>query len=175
MSALGATGYRVGQFLRTLTARVPEEDLASAGSLLSPAQMALFRRQSRYDQRHALAVCARLREEGYDDRDLLMAALLHDVGKAAGRLHPWQRATIVLLERFAPHLLAWLGDGNARGWRRPFIVHCQHPQVGARWAEEAGCSPRTVTLIRQHHELVGRSEKEENARLAALQAADRAN
>jgi hypothetical protein len=103
----------------------------------------------------------------------------------------WQRAVIVLLERFAPHLLVRLSQeapqgyamslpkGPAlslpKGWRRPFVVHARHPQAGAHWAEEAGCSPLTVALIRRHQDQsTGCSPLavEEDQLLAALQAAD---
>jgi hypothetical protein len=159
--------YRVGQFIRALTARVPEREMVQAVQVLTPAARALFRHQAVQDQHHALAVYRTLRQAGHTSPQLLAAALLHDVGKAAIRLPAWQRAIIVLLERFAPCLLARLGQGEPQesarpvpsaaegslldGWRRSFVIHVHHPEIGARWAQEAGCSPLTVALIRQHH------------------------
>jgi hypothetical protein len=93
--------YRVGQFLRALTARVSGEEVDQATGVLTPEARALFRRQAVQDQRHALAVCRVLRRAGYTNPHLLAAALLHDVGKATTRLPAWQRAVIVLLGRFA--------------------------------------------------------------------------
>jgi hypothetical protein len=168
--------YRVGQFLRALIARVTEEEVEQATHILTPAARALFRRQAIQDQRHAMEVYHALRRAGHTNPQLLVAALLHDVGKAAVRLPAWQRAMTVLLDRFAPHLLERLSQGEppggglnrstARprslnpepaealpsGWRRPFAVHARHPGIGARWAQAAGCSPLTVALIRRHHE-----------------------
>ncbi|HEY85640.1 MAG TPA: hypothetical protein G4N96_11090, partial [Chloroflexi bacterium] len=37
-------------------------------------------------------------------------------------------------------------------WRRPFVVHAQHPQIGADWAKEASCNSMTVALIKHHQE-----------------------
>ncbi len=181
--------YRVGQFLRALTARVPEEEVRQATHILTPEARALFHRQSAQDQRHALAVYHTLRRAGHTHPQLLAAALLHDVGKAAARLTAWQRAIIVLLNRFAPRLLGRLGRGGPwesalslpRGWRRPFVVHARHPQVGAHWAREAGCSPLTVALIRRHQEKPAdrqteqADQTEEEQLLTALQAADNLN
>lgn len=175
--------YRVGQFLQALTAGVPEAEVEQAMRILPPRAQRLFRRQAVQDQRHALAVYHTLRQAGHKNPQLLAAALLHDAGKAAARIPAWQRAVIVLLERFAPRMLAWLSQeapqGCAvslpKGWRRPFIVHARHPQTGARWAGEAGCSPLTVALIRRHQDqLIGCSPLavEEDQLLAALQAAD---
>jgi hypothetical protein len=186
--------YRVGQFLQALTAGVPEAEVEQAMHILPPEAQGLFRRQAIQDQRHALAVYHTLRQAGHKNTQLLAAALLHDAGKAAARLPAWQRAVIVLLERFTPRLLARLSQGAPqgfvlslskgcalslpKGWRHPFVAHARHPQVGARWAGEAGCSPLTVALIRRHQDqLTDRSPLtvEEDRLLAALQAADSLN
>ena len=170
--------YRVGQFFQALAARVPEEDVEQALYSLTPEARELFRRQARPDQRHALAVYTTLRRAGHTDADLLAAALLHDAGKAAARVPAWQRAIMVLLERFAPRLLAYLSQGEPRGWRCPFVVHTKHPEVGAQWAQDVGCSPRTVALVRRHQErpVSGSAlSAEEEQWLATLQAADSLN
>jgi len=183
--------YRVGQFLQALTARVSEEKVAQAICILTPEAQALFRCQAVQDQRHALVVYHALRQAGHTTPQLLAAALLHDVGKAAARLPAWQRATIVLLEHFAPRLLAHLSQGEPqaralslpkepalslpKGWRRPFVVHARHPEVGSRWAQEAGCSPLTVALIRRHQDRLTGCQTEEDQLLAVLQAADNLN
>jgi hypothetical protein len=183
--------YRVGQFLQALTAGVPEAEVEQAIRILPPRAQRLFRHQAVQDQRHAMAVYHALRQAGHKNPQLLAAGLLHDAGKAAARIPAWQRAVIVLLERFAPRLLAWLSQEEPQGcvpslskgcvlslpkdWRRPFVIHARHPQAGARWAEEAGCSPLTVALIRRHQDqLIGCSPLavEEDQLLAALQAAD---
>lgn len=169
--------YRVGQFFRALAVRLPEEDVEQALRVLTPQARGLFRRQARPDQRHALAVYTTLRRAGHTDADLLAAALLHDVGKADARLAAWQRAIVVLLERFAPRLLAHLSRGEPRGWRCPYVMQSIHPEVGAQWAQEAGCSPVTVALVRRHQEqpVSGSALSEEDQWLAALQAADNLN
>ncbi len=167
--------YRVGQFLRALTARVSEEEIEQAICILTPEARVLFRRQATQDQHHALVVYHALRQTGHTNPQLLAAALLHDVGKAAARLPAWQRATIVLLERFAPRLLARLSRGEPQGWRRPFIVHARHPETGAHWVQKAGCASLTVALIRRHQDRLAGCQTEEDQLLAALQAADNLN
>jgi hypothetical protein len=164
--------YRVAQFFRALTARVSDEEVEHATRALPPEGRALFRRQAAQDQRHALAVCRALQQAGHADPHLLAAALLHDVGKAAAWLTAVHRAIIVLLGRFAPRLLARLSLGEPAFWNRPFIAHAHHPETGARWAEEAGCSPLTAALIRRHEEELTSCQTEEDRLLAALQAVD---
>jgi hypothetical protein len=167
--------YRVGQFFRALTARVSDGEVERATRALTPEARALFRRQTIQDQRHALAVYRTLRQAGHTNPHLLAAALLHDVGKAAARLSSIHRSIIVLLGRFVPGLLARLSRGELCFWNRPFVVHARHPQIGARWAEEAGCSPLAVALIRRHEEKPTVARTEKDRLLAVLQAVDDAN
>jgi len=167
--------HRAGQFFRALTARVPEEEVEQAMHAVTPQARALFRRQAVQDQRHALAVYRALRESGHTNPHLLAAALLHDAGKAAARLSVWHRTIIVLLGHFAPRLLERLGQGEPRGWREPFVARTRHPEVGARWAQEANCSPLAVALIRRHQERLASPQTEEDHLLAVLQAADGLN
>lgn len=167
--------YRVRQFFRALTARVSDQELEQVAHILTPAALTLFRSMSAQDQRHALEVCRTLIRAGHANSQLLAAALLHDVGKAAARLSSWQRAVIVLLERFAPRLLARLSQGEPQRWRRSLVVHTRHPEIGARWAEEAGCLPLTVALIRHHQDRLRDYRTREEQLLAALQVADNLN
>ncbi len=169
--------YRFRQFFGALTARTDDHDELVLARLLTPTQLALFRRMARNDQHHSLNVCATLRQAGHENPALLAAALLHDVGKAAGRIWLWQRALVVLLTRWAPGVLRWLarGDHQAPWWRRGFVVNRVHSELGARWAAEAGCAPATVDLIRRHQETVPASKTSQERPLLALQWADGAN
>ena len=143
--------YRAQQFFRALSARLGPSAWAEVEALLTPAQVALFQRMPRYDQRHSLNVARTLRAAGHDHPDLLVAALLHDVAKSAGPLCLWHRVAIVLFKAFAPRWLAWLAREADQGhWRYPFHMHRIHPEIGARWAEEVGCSSLAVWLIAHH-------------------------
>ncbi|MGD2177676.1 MAG: hypothetical protein PVG71_07625 [Anaerolineae bacterium] len=172
-----AVRYRVKQFLRALTARhsISEQRIEQAARSLTPETRTLFARQAAQDQRHALTVYETLRREGHTHQDLLAAALLHDVGKVAARLPAWQRGLFVLAEGFAPGLVDRAVRGQTRSWRRPLADYAGHAEIGARWAEEAGCSPVTVALIRRHEDQLETGQTEEDRLLATLQAADCAN
>jgi len=168
--------YRVRQFVSALLARVSPDALREADEVLPPDARKLFRRMCASDQRHSLNVMRTLRRQGHTEPDVLAAALLHDMGKSAARLYPWHRAIIVLSAHFAPGVLAWLIRGEPRGWRRPFVIHRQHTEIGAEWAAQAGCSPLTVSLIRRHQEPLRRAPQDEAERLlVALQRADGVN
>jgi hypothetical protein len=169
--------YRVQQFFRAASAwlRSEADDAAQVGRYLSPQAVDLFQAMPRYDRRHALHVFCTLQEQGYGDPDLLAAALLHDAGKTsspAGKLRLWHRVAVVLLEAFWPGLLERLGGEQQEGWRRPFYVQQYHAAIGAELAQQAGCSPQTVELIRRHE---SPSAGALDPVLAVLQAADDVN
>jgi len=169
--------YRVSQFFRALVAWVPKRELGLLSEYLTPSQVELFRRMPRSDQRHGLDVFYALRRKHRHDRDLLAAALLHDVGKSGGRLRLWHRVLIVLIRAVRAPLLDRLALDEPRSWRYPFFVHQHHPELGAELAQAVGCSPATVGLIRRHQEPTASNplRTRQDELLAALQEADGVN
>jgi hypothetical protein len=156
--------YRCRQFIRSLCPRVDPALREEAFRLLREPERRLFTSMTVRDQQHCLEVYRRLRDEGYDDPDLLTAALLHDVGK--GRIALWHRVAFVLLEG-APWLLDRLvRPGDDAGWRAALYRCRHHARLGAELARAAGCSERVVALIGE------RQTGDEDVPLAALKAAD---
>lgn len=164
---IARAAYRVRQFLRAVLAPLRRAELEQIEPLLPPAQWALFRRMPPADQQHGLAVYRALQARGVQQPDLLAAALLHDAGKVAMRPRLPLRVATVLLEGLAPRLWERMSSGEARGWRRPFALYRRHAAIGAQWATEAGCSPLTVRLIREHEQPPGN-----DALLTLLRQAD---
>jgi hypothetical protein len=150
---------------------------------LTSEGLALFRAMPSYDRRHALDVFATLQEAGHADPDLLAAALLHDVGKTAGAsaekmtgrdpaLRLWHRVVVVLMRAMTPRLLGEVAEDEPGSWRQAFYVQQHHAAISADLAQECGCSPRTVALIRHHEDPAG---ERVDPLLSALRAADAAN
>jgi hypothetical protein len=173
--------YRIGQFLRGLTASVSEAEQRQLEEWLSPSGVALFNLLPTDARRHSLNVLQTLLAAGYDLPDLTQAALLHDVGKAAAdeagvRLQLWLRGPIVLTAWLFPEVLARQAVNDpVQGWRYALHVQLNHPAIGAVWAREAGCSELTCWLIAHHQDETLPPSGQKRSLLAALQWADERN
>ncbi len=166
--------YRVRQFVWQLFPRADEATKKEALRMLSEPCRALFLRQQLADQAHALKVWQQLRRAGHTEETLLLAALLHDVGKVKARLAPWQRAVMVLGKLLWPRGVAKLAINRPGHWRYAFWVQRHHPTIGAALAAKAGCPADVVTIIRRHQDR--RLPKDRLAPLLrCLQAVDDAN
>lgn len=170
--------YRVNQFSNALLAgSLSQDEIYIIQELLTSEQERLFLRMERGEQKHSLRVLHTLIDEGENTHDLLVAALLHDIGKIRSPLRIWEKVLIVLGKAFFPeHVKRW-ERSNRNDWRRPFVVAKTHPQWGAEMASNMGASPRTIALIRRHQEQLKTVFQEplENQLLKKLQEADRKN
>jgi hypothetical protein len=172
------TAYRIRQFLGGFRATVTPEEMQEAARILPPAANDLFRRMPADARRHSLNVLHSLQAQGEVGNDLAAAALLHDAGKlaaddAGAPITLWKRGPLVLLEALAPRKMERLASADpATGWRYAVHVHCEHPAIGALWAQECGCSPLTCRLIAAHQQRIVSLPDAELAQLRRLQAAD---
>lgn len=163
--SLARAAYRMRQFFASLGAGLSPQERQIVGARLSQEQQRLFYAMAARDQRHCLDVFYALAGGGCQDDEVLLAALLHDVGKGPSRL--WHRVAYVLLRAIWPRLLARLAQPEGRGWRRAMASLEDHAARGAALAEAAGTPAAVVELIRQH-----RRADASDGRLALLRAAD---
>ncbi len=131
------------------------EDQDEIERWLSASALSLFRTMSLADQQHSLRVCRGLKVAGFTEPDLLVAALLHDVGKGGGRVPFWTRPVIVLGKLLAPELLKRIAiypHPEQPRWRRSLGYAWWHAEVGAELAAQAWVPERVLLYIRTHHQ-----------------------
>ncbi len=171
--------YRAQQFWRTVFLKTDPQQLAEAHLRLTSAQWALFSQMQPADQAHAMRMLHRLLEQGENQPDLLVAALLHDVGKLRYGLNPFERAIVVLAQLILPrYSRRWsampaTGWEALPGWHKAFIVAEHHAKWGADLAHQVGVSPLAEALIGLHDQpFRGDTLGTENRLLNALRVAD---
>lgn len=140
--------HLVRRFLGSLSP-VPlrAEDEAWTNAQLGPGERQLWQRMSRADQKHAVGVARVVADRvGADERAVIAAALLHDIGKVDADLGTFGRvaATLVGRRRGA----RWQ---DAPGIRGRIGRYLHHDAIGAGLLADAGADPLTVAWTREHH------------------------
>jgi len=132
------------QFRAHVRARVAAEERDALAGWLAPSQLALFDAMHVADRRHGLDVVATPRADGVTEPDVLVAGLLHDAGK--GDTGVWPRVAYSLGQRYGRW--AWQLASIVPGWAAAIERLRTHAATSADMALAAGCSNRTVALIR---------------------------
>jgi hypothetical protein len=143
----GSAGWWAGKIRQTkrhLLARVPPRERDAVAAWLSAAQLAVFDGMHVADRRHGLDVVAALRAAGEREPDVLLAGLLHDAGKGNTGIVPRILYSLGQAGIGLPVRLLRPLPGMGRALDR---LH-DHAEASARLAAAAGCSQRTVELIR---------------------------
>jgi hypothetical protein len=90
------------------------------------------------DRRHAVDVAHRVGDDS--PREVLAAALLHDVGMVECGLGTFARAAATLL-----------GAVSRTRWSGRVDAYLRHDELGASLLADAGSDPLTVAWAREHH------------------------
>jgi putative nucleotidyltransferase with HDIG domain len=121
----------------------PAEEGWVAG-VLSGSELALWRRMSPADRRHAVAVAHRVEAAlgtgAAVPPPVLAAALLHDVGKVVAGLGTPGRVAATLA-----------GLAGRRSLTPRIGQYLRHAALGAELLREAGSDPLTVAWAAEHH------------------------
>jgi hypothetical protein len=169
--------YRLWQYIQSLKGSPGESDWQKVEKILTQKELSLFKQLPTPDQTHSLRVLRTLETNQEDNPDLLKAALLHDLGKIKFPLQRWERVFAVLVMAIFPERYSRWGAGNPSGMNRALVIITQHPDWGADLAQNAGSSPTTVWLIRNHETRldIGSQNSNDLILLTRLQKADNKN
>ena len=142
--SLGWWVTKVRQTRRHLLARTGPHERAALVGWLTPAQLEMFDAMHVADRRHGLDVVAALRVAGERDPEVLVAGLLHDAGKGDTGILPR------ILYSLGQAGIAWPGLvlRPLPGVRAALDRLRDHAETSAHLAAAAGCTSRTVELIR---------------------------
>ena len=155
----GSAGHLAFRFFTALWPGGPPADgEVWAVRMLLPGEQQLWRRMSGPDRRHGLAVARRAIKALEGDgapvpREVVAAALLHDVGKVEAHLGTFARVGVTLAAMVAGRQRL-VGDGGAQhgdGLRQRVALYLAHDQVGARLLRQAGSHELTAGWAEQHH------------------------
>ena len=129
----------------------PDDDGWAVG-LMVPGEVLLWRRMSGADRRHAVGVARRVDAAlgAGGSRPVLVAALLHDVGKIDSRLGPVRRAAATVAGMVAgrPAAQRWRARAGMVGRAGRYLCH---DEIGADLLAHAGSDGLTVAWAREHH------------------------
>jgi hypothetical protein len=177
----GSWRHLAGRFFGALLPYGPRHaDERWATRHLLPGEQNLWGRMSGADRRHAVGVARRTVADlaspagARAGREVVAAALLHDVGKVDAGLGTWARAGVTFagVAVGRAELLQWSTrrksepDGNGggtesaeptrdgerrRSWRQRIGVYLAHDQVGVQMLSAAGSDGFTIAWAAEHH------------------------
>jgi putative nucleotidyltransferase with HDIG domain len=124
------------------------EDFALARQFLEDTLLRMFEAQHPRDIRHGAATARWLLDRGHDDHGLILAALLHDIGK--GEQRPMDRVIYVLASASWTAGLLARTDSKVT-LRRAVHRSLHHSEMGAEMLAAAGAPPPVSELTRLHH------------------------
>jgi len=159
-SGFGSWRHLTGRFFTALSPRGPAPaDESWALDHLIEGEQALWRRMSGPDRRHAVGVARdtiRLLESEPPGREVVAAALLHDVGKVESSFGTFARVwvTFAALAVGRARLIRWAGDlsrGGRPSWRSRVGLYLTHDRLGAELLRRAGSQTLTVSWALEHH------------------------
>jgi hypothetical protein len=157
----GSWGHLAGRFFGALSPAGPSaSDEEWALSSLLDGEQVLWHSMSGPDRRHAVGVAretVRLLGPNPQPREVVAAALLHDVGKVESGLGTFARVGVTLAAMGAgrTRVLTWAGSSSSGpgrpSWRGRVGMYLAHDRLGAELLQGAGSNELTWTWAREHH------------------------
>ncbi len=129
----------------------PADDIEWLASFTTASERTLFERMSNPDQRHALEVARAVGQALPDaEREVLVAAVFHDVGKVVCGYRTPARVIATLVWAVVPHdRAAAMAEG--RGPLRRMGQYRRHPELGEELLLAADAPEMAARWAADHH------------------------
>ena len=141
--------YRIKQFYWSITSKISERDLEYVKNNLWEKQYQLFLKLSKQEQYHSMKVAKDVEKEceqqKIDSKELIMVALLHDIGKIYKRLNVFSKSIMVISNKIT--------QGKIRNIKcsKNIEVYFNHGNIGYELLKNSDISKRSLYLIKNHH------------------------
>jgi hypothetical protein len=150
----GSFRHLAVRFFGALDPRGPQPaEEAWARGWLGAGEADLWGRMSGPDRRHAAGVARDTATllGGEADRDVMAAALLHDVGKVESGLGTFARVAVTVAAIGAGRDRLVAAGQDRPGLRGRVSQYLEHDRIGADLCTAAGSAELTVAWAREHH------------------------
>ncbi|WP_406547935.1 HDIG domain-containing metalloprotein [Clostridium ljungdahlii] len=143
--------YRIKQFYWALTSRINEQDSRFIKSILSIEELKLFNKLSINEQKHCVKVAydveriCNSKKGKVDEKLLLKAALLHDIGKIHRKLNLIDKSFIVSMDRISKGKLRKFSQ------KQKINVYYNHSKIGVYLLKKIEYNEKLFYLIENHH------------------------
>jgi putative nucleotidyltransferase with HDIG domain len=145
---------RVKQFFTALTAKIYKEDIELVRRYLNEFEMNLFQQLMPYEQKHsinvakdALRVCEKRKKDNLyniNEKRLIKACLLHDIGKINIKLNILDRTLLVIFDKLS-------GGKIKRIHNKKIDVYYNHGNIGYKLLRKYNYDDEFLYLIKNHH------------------------
>lgn len=141
--------YRVKQFYLAITSKVEEEDKKFINLYLDKNELDLFNKLPIHEQTHSLRTAKSVKEEclkqNLDDKKLIKAALLHDIGKIQNNLNVIDKSIIVLLDKITK------GKAKKLSNIKKIDTYYNHGEKGYNTLKKYISDKKILKLVKEHH------------------------
>lgn len=142
--------HRIKQFFLYFNFKITKEDTDFIHKYLSYDQIQLFKKLKVCEQKHSINVAKSVEqiceEQALKNKDqLVLASLLHDIGKIEYSLNLIDKSILVILDK--------IFRGKLKKYKniKAIDIYYNHPEKGYNILKNIGINNRVLYLVKNHH------------------------
>lgn len=136
---------RIRQFFLCLFLNFNSDDMDYINEKLNNDIKPVFLKLSDYEKKHSILVAQAVEKEFMNDPDLILAALLHDIGKSKYHINIFQKSLFVLLD--------YLSRGKLKKFtgNKSIYIFYNHGEAGYDILKSNNYNNRILEIVKNHH------------------------